>query len=162
MPVAPGGPPPLRQVVLLGLGVIMTMGTILFFVTQADTLLSGGSPLDVDAGEGIYRPGETEDLAEAIADIGPLLLPDLAGGDDDIFLQHLGDDPDEGWVAIAVRPQIAARDCFVAWKPDDRTFVDSCDGTVYPESGDGLPHHPVEVNRDDEVEINLDVVVPPS
>ncbi|MCP3989592.1 MAG: hypothetical protein GY724_10990 [Actinomycetia bacterium] len=161
MPVAQGGAPPLRQVAMIGLGVVMTMGTILFLVTQMDNLLGGVGDIDLDIGDGIYRPGPAADLASAVEE-GPLLLPDLAGGDSDFFLQHLGDDVDEGWIAIAARPQTAARHCFVEWKADERSFVDSCDGATYPEDGAGLPHHPVRVTDEGDIEVEVNVVIPPS
>jgi hypothetical protein len=143
---------------MIGLGVVMTMATVLFLVTQMDNLLGGVG--DLNLGDGIYQAGEAEDLALAI-DEGPLLLPDLAGGDSDIFLQHLGDDVEAGWIAIAARPQTAARTCHVEWVPEDRTFVDSCDGTVYPEDGVGLPHYPVTVTDEGEIEVDMNVVIPP-
>ncbi len=146
---------------MIGLAVVMTMGTILFLVTQMDSLLGGVGDIDLDIGDGVYRPGSAADLASAIEE-GPLLLPDLAGGDSDLFLQHLGDKVDDGWIAIAARPQTAARDCFVEWTPNERTFVDSCDGMVYPEDGTGLPHYPVRVTDEGEVEVEVNVVIPPS
>ena len=145
---------------MIGLGVVMTMGTVLFLVTQMDNLLGGVGDIDLDLGDGVYRAGPAHDLAPAI-DEGPLLLPDLAGGDSDIYLQHLGDDVETGWIAIAARPQTAARTCHVEWHADDRTFVDSCDGTVYPEDGAGLPHYPVSVTSEGEIEVEMDVVIPP-
>lgn len=160
MPVAQSGPPPLRQALLVGLGVVMGILAILFLVTQMDRLTGSVGNVEVSVGDGIYRPGNASELAPAIDENGPLLLPDLAGGDDDFFIQHLGDDPTEGWAAIAVRPQTAARDCFVQWEPDDRTFVDSCGGTVYPEDGAGLPHYLVTVNDDDEILVDLKAVIP--
>ena len=161
MPVAQGGPPPLRQVVLVGLGVVMTLGTVLFMITQSGQLLDGDNEIDFDIGDGIYRSGiAAEDLAPAIAEQGPFLLPDLAGGDTDIFLQHIGDEADEGWLAIAARPAVASRDCLVTWVPEDETFVDSCDGTVYPPDGEGLSSYPVTIDGDGKLEVNLNVVLP--
>lgn len=161
MPVAQGGPPPLRQVVLIGLGVVMTLATILFIVTQSGQLLQDND-ISLDLGDGIYRPGiPADELAEAIAEQGPFLLPDLAGGDSDIFLQHRGDDPGTGWVAIAARPASAPRDCLVVWDPDTAHFVDSCEDTTYPADGAGLPTHPVTVDPDGNIEVDLDTLVPP-
>lgn len=160
MPVAQSSRPPLRQALLVGLGALMGVLSILFIVTQMDRLLGSVGSVDISVGDGIYRPGNAEDLGPAIDEQGPLLLPDLAGGDDDFFIQHLGDDPTDGWSAIAVRPQAASRDCFVQWQAEERTFVDNCDGTVYPGDGTGLPHYPVTVNDDGDLLVDLKVVIP--
>lgn len=159
MPVAQGGPPPVRQALLIGGGVVMGLLSILFIVTQMDRLLGSVGSVDVSIGDGIYRPGTVGDLAPFI-DEGPLLLPDLAGGDDDFFLQHLGDDEQRGWSAIAVRPQTAPRQCSVEWSDAERLFVDNCDGTSYPDDGAGLPHYLVTVDDEGGLLVDLNFVIP--
>ena len=161
MPVAQGGPPPLRQALLVGSGALMGLLAIVFLVTQADRLSGSSAQLGVETGDRIYRPGEVKSLAEAVASDGPLLLPDLAGGDDDVILQHLGADDDEGWLAIAARPLAAPRECQVVWQAAERTFVDSCEGTIYPEDGEGLPTYPVDIDDEGSLSIDLNVVIPP-
>ncbi|MEM8923505.1 MAG: hypothetical protein AAGD35_08360 [Actinomycetota bacterium] len=162
MPVAESSTPPLKMTLMVGAAALLGVVAILFLVTQADQLFGNTGQIGLEPGDRIYRPGEVESLAEAVADAGPLLLPDLAGGDDDVVLQHLGDSDDEGWLALAVRPLAAPRDCFVEWQPVDRTFVDSCDGTVYPEDGEGLPSYPVTIEDDGRLSIDLNVVIPPA
>lgn len=161
MPVAQGGPAPARQAVFVGLGALLGLVALLFLITQADRLF-GQSNLDLQIGDGIYRPGPAEDLAEGIADTGPFLLPGLAGRDRDLYLVHLGDVDDEGWRAFAPRPLASPRDCVAEWIEADRTFVDSCDGTVYPEDGEGLPQYPVSVDGDGLVSIDLNAAPSPT
>ena len=160
MPVAQGGPPPLRQAAAVGAAAVLGLLAILFLVTQMDRLLGRVGSIDVSLGDGFYQPGNVEDLAPAIEENGPLLLPDLAQGDRDVFLQHVGSDESDGWLAIAVRPQTASRDCYVQWEADTETFVDNCDGTVYPADGEGLPHYPVSVGSEGDLIIDLNRVLP--
>lgn len=156
MPVAQSGTTPARQAILVGLGALLGVVAILFLVLQADRLL-GSADLDIEIGDGLYRPGPADELADGIDDNGPLLLPDVAAGDRDIWLTHVGDDPDEGWRVFSARPATAARTCVAQWVAADDSFVDSCDGTVYPGDGTGLPQYPVVVDDDGLVTIDLSV-----
>lgn len=161
MPVAQGGAPPLRQALLIGLAAVVGLLSILFLVTQADRLFGNSGQIGLNPGDRIYRPGDVESLAEAVASDGPLLLPDLAGGDDDVVLQHLGETDTDGWLALGARPLTAARECQIQWQPDEETFVDSCDGAVYPADGTGLPRYPVDIDDEGTLSIDLNVVIPP-
>lgn len=116
---------------------ICVVGAVLILVDSADdvALLGDATFQDLDA----------ESTAGTIDQIGPLLFSDVAGGTDDIIVQHLGDDPEEGWLVFAARPDGASRDCFAEWQADDEVFVDTCDGTEYPADGEGLRQYQVEV-----------------
>lgn len=105
-------------------------------------------------GDATFQDLDAESTAGTIESIGPLLFSDVAGGDDDIIVQHLGDDPEEGWLAFAARPPGADRGCFAEWQPDDEVFVDTCDGTEYPADGEGLTQYDATV-EDGKVVIDL-------
>jgi hypothetical protein len=154
VPVAQGGPAPARQAIVVGLGAALGVVAILFLIFQADRLI-GGTDLDIQIGDGIYRPGPAEELADGIAETGPLLLSDPAEGDRDIILTHVGSDPLDGWYAFAARPLSAPRDCFVTWMADSSVFVDNCDGTDYDEKGSGLPQYPVAIDAEGIITIDL-------
>ncbi|MEM7324450.1 MAG: hypothetical protein AAF531_15280 [Actinomycetota bacterium] len=154
MPVATSGPPPARQALLVGLGVICGLGAIIFLITQLDQLTSSGEGAGPQLGAPIFSPGSAEDMAEVVEE-RPFFLPDASGGERGIWLQHLGDDPTEGWVAVAIRAPDADAGCFVEWQPDADGFVDLCDGTVYPPDGEGLRQYPVSVDPDGDLTINL-------
>jgi len=158
MPVAQGGPPPAKQALLVGLAALLGVLAVGFLVVRFDTLGGGGGQAEVELGQPVFSPGPADDIATAIADAGPLLLPDAARGDRDLILQHLGDDPTDGWAAFAARPEGADRGCFVEWQPGQRTFVDSCEGTVYPEDGEGLTQYAVSVGPDGALTINLNTL----
>lgn len=158
MPVAQGGPPPLRQVLMIGLGVVMTLGTILFIVTSTGNLLGNQSSLQIESGDPVFNLGEASERASDIAERGPQFLPDPSGGDRDLWVNHVGDDESSGWYAFGARPLSAPRTCVAEWKADARRFVDTCDGTVYPATGEGLPQFPVTVTTEGEVSIRLDTI----
>lgn len=168
MPVAQDGPAPLRQAVLVGLGAILAVLSVLFLVTQMDRLL-GRTDLNIEIGDGQFRPGKAVELADDIDTQGPFFFSDLAGGDRDIWLNYngtvsdSGDDDGDGerqtslddWYAFAAREPTSPRGCFVEWQDDAAEFVDSCDGTVYPETGAGLPHYPVNIDANGTLSIDL-------
>lgn len=105
---------------------------------------SGGNELASDSANDLSVPlegvvfelGGAASRAELIADEGPILLPDVASGDLDIWLQHLGDEAYVGWYVFAVRPDaVTDRSCFAAWQEDNETFVDTCTGAVHLTDG---------------------------
>ena len=107
--------------------------------------------------------------AAQIDEGGPILYADAAGGDRDIVLQHLGDDPDSGWLAFAARPGGVSRECSIQWQagpsgdPSDGVFLlldgsgdetQACDGREFPADGEGLAQYPVTV-ADNRLDVDL-------
>jgi hypothetical protein len=130
---------------------LVVVGGILLYLTSQDGL-------DVRLGDDTFQDIDAESTAETIAEGGPFPLEDLTGGSRQIFVQHLGDDPETGWFAFAVRPLGEPRECFVEWRPESRTFTDNgeCSRTyTFPEDGAGLPQYPATVNDDGKVVIDL-------
>ena len=105
-------------------------------------------------GSPVFDAGRTDSQAPAIERDGPILLGDVAGGDRDVYLQHLGDDEDRGWLALDTRAPGASRDCAVRWIPADEVFEDPCSGRRYPPDGEGLRQYPVDV-RDGRLTVDL-------
>lgn len=93
-------------------------------------------------------------LAATIEEGGPVLFPDIASGSRDIWVQHLGDTPGDGWFAFDSRLPGEERECFAEWQPTERTFVNACNGVGYPEDGEGLPQIPVFI---DETTLIIDI-----
>jgi hypothetical protein len=139
MPVERGPQINLRSALVIGLTGAVVAGLLFVFVSW----LASTGGVDVQLGDDVFRAGRTQERADSIAEDGPILFGDVAGGTRDIYLQHLGDEPDEGWVAFDARRPGAPRECFLQWSPDDREFVDPCDGSVFPADGEGLPRYPV-------------------
>ena len=67
------------------------------------------------------------------------------GNDRHLFVQHLGDDPDEGWVAFgAFDPDDPS--CVVLIDREAEVLVNGCDESVtYPLDGEGLRQYPMSV-----------------
>jgi hypothetical protein len=124
-------------------------------------VLANRGSVDVRLGDETFAGQNAEDAAARIAETGPILFADAASGDRDIILQHLGDDPDQGWLAFAARPPGTPRACTLQWEADDEVFrlLDAdgerrgpCDAQEFPPDGEGLPQYPVTVRGG-----NLDV-----
>lgn len=152
MPVAPNRQRPLVQALWLGTAGVVGIAAIALLVLWITGQARDGE-VSLRIGDDTFRPGQAATMAEFIDEHGPWLVPDVAGGDRDLILQHLGDDPTTGWHAFAARPLEAPRSCSVEWQADEESFVDSCDGTVYPADGDGLPTFPVVVDDEGELEV---------
>ena len=130
-----------RQAVLLGVtgvvvGVVVLGG--LAVLSSRGTVKLQGDP--------VFDAGRTDSQAPAIARDGPILLGDVAGGDRDVYLQHLGANEERGWSAFDTRPPGASRDCAVRWAPDAGSFEDPCTGDRYPPDGKGLRQYRVTVD----------------
>jgi len=156
MPVAKNSPPPIRQVAVLGLGLLATAATVFFLVSQSGELAGPNNITLGDSPEPVFQAGNVSRLADDIASHGPLLLSDLAGGDRDIFLNHVGPDTASGWHAFLVRPPEAPRDCYVQWDPPSSLFKDNCTDTTYPPDGGDLPSLAVSVDAQGNLTIMLD------
>lgn len=87
-------------------------------------------------GDETFRVGDAERLARVIAQGGPLLFQDPLeqGGDGrgrDIYVEHRGDDPEEGWSAVEVTTP--GTDCRLELDRESRRYRRPCpDNTRYP------------------------------
>jgi len=126
-------------------------------------LLASRGTVEVRLGDETFGGQRAERLAAEIDRDGPILYPDVAAGDRDIMLQHLGDDPERGWFAFAARPEGTSRDCTVRWDSTEEVFRlldpdgevrEPCDGQEFPADGTGLPQYPVAV-RDGRLDVDL-------
>lgn len=125
-------------------GVVAGIGLMLFMVNLAS---QGGDSLDIRLGDDRFPAGPADGdggRAATVAEGGPILFADVAGGDRDIILQHLGDDPLTGWSAFSATAPGKPRDCFLQWHADREQFED-CDGDIFPADGEGLTTYPVEI-----------------
>ncbi|HEX7135772.1 MAG TPA: hypothetical protein VF228_24550 [Iamia sp.] len=151
-----------RALAVAGVGV-----AVVFLVLYgASVLASRQSSLDVRLGDPTFQGGSAEELAEEIADDGPIFYGDVSdsgsGDHRDIILQHLGDDPEEGWYAFRAQPPGEARDCTWLWQPDEELFRAACDDDLTaPADGEGLESFPVEVD-DGKLDIDLNFDLRPT
>ena len=153
MPVSRGSRPNLRSVVVVGLaGVVVALG----LVGAVLLLTRGATDVEIRLGDRDFRDMETGRISAEIADRGPILFGDVADGELDIILQHLGDGPESGWLAFEARRRGQSRDCFFAWLAEQADFVNSCDADdIVDAAGTGLRHFDVAVvNGDVRVDVN--------
>lgn len=148
-----------KALAVAGVGVFVALA-IAFGVAQ----LANQGRVDVRLGTDTFAGQDADRAADKIAEGGPILYADAAGSDRDIVLQHQGDDPEQGWIALAARPPGASRGCTIQSRDRDEPFrlldasgnvTDDCDGREFPPSGEGLPSYPVMVDADGKLDIDL-------
>lgn len=135
--------------ILLGLVVLVVV-----FVVALPGLTEEGT-VEVKLGTDTFTVGQARPKAESIAADGPFLFSDVANGQRDIYVQHVGDDPLTGWSAFDARLPGAPRDCSLRWEQGASQFVDPCSGQTVPADGAGLTHYPVEVTADEAVVVDF-------
>ena len=134
-----------KALLVAGLGVVVALAVALL-VAQAATR----GDVTVRLGDDEFDAGQVAAIAESIeeGDGLPLLYQDVADGDRHIFVQHLGDDIDEGWVAFSAfdpdRPE-----CLVEIDREAAELVNECTGETYPRDGSGLRFYETRVDGGD-------------
>jgi hypothetical protein len=150
---------PLAQAVLPvigGLAFFVVLGLVLWGV--AALVSGGGSSVRVDLGENVFEPGRADDLAEEIADNGPILFPGLVGpaGTRAIGVNHTGVDPLTGWAVYSLVPPGAPASCVLQLDRATRQLASpSCTPTRFPADGTGLEPVPWTVDDDGDLVIDL-------
>jgi hypothetical protein len=116
-------------------------------VAGAVLALSADNPdIDVNLGDDEAEFANVEARAATVARDGPTPIADPLNGSRPLLLQHLAEEPDEGWIAIlAVSPDDGS--CAVNWDDDAGVFED-CAGQTYPPDGEGLDTFPTRVEDD--------------
>ena len=102
--------------------------------------------VDINLGDDEFEIKQVEARAALVAADGALRYADPTGGNRPIIVNHVGDDPETGWVAVlAIAP--GTEGCIVDWDDDTDVFED-CEGTAYPPDGEGLDQFPARVEDD--------------
>ena len=131
-----------KALVIASVSIVLIL-VVTFLVAQA----ASRGDVEIRLGDDRFDAGGTENIAARIdQDDGlPALYPDLASRDRPIFVQHLGDDPDEGWVAFGAFDPDDPR-CLVEIDREAKILVNACDRDVtYPLDGEGLRAYPTVV-----------------
>jgi hypothetical protein len=153
-PVMQSKPRDPRSLALAVGGLVLGVGLLLVLFVFAIPRLTESGDIRVNLGPGALSLGNAHVKAEVVAD-GPLLFPDVAGGQRDIYVQHTGDDPLTGWTAFDARKPGTGRECTLEWDGDARLFRDPCDGSTVPADGGDLPSYKVEVDDEDQLSVQL-------
>jgi hypothetical protein len=131
-----------KALAIAAVGVLVALG-----LAFAVAVLANRGDVEIRLGDDRFDAGQVENIARRIAsDDGlPLLYQDLAGGNRNVFVQHLDEDPLVGWVAFgAVDPDDP--DCAIELDREAQVLVNACDeATTYPLDGSGLRYYPTSV-----------------
>lgn len=142
MPVAQSRGHAGKALLVAGIGVAVALG-----LAFAMAVLVNRGDVRLNLGDDRFEAGEVASIARRIERDGglPVLYPDLVGRDRHIFVQHLADDANEGWVAFsAFDPEEPA--CRIELDRDARQLVNACDpAETYRLDGRGLRYYPTTV-----------------
>lgn len=130
-----------KTVAVAGAGVVIALGTAFLVASLASR---GG--VEVRLGDDRFAAGDTGELLDDIEERdAPLGFNDVANFRRPIWVDHTGDDPTTGWLALgAFLPDDPS--CLVQWRPDPARYVAECDESItFPRSGEGLRRYPTEV-----------------
>lgn len=131
-----------RQVVVMSLIALAFAGALLFLVVQ----YASKNPDAANLGSEVIKL-DAERTAKQVAETGPYALQDPSG-DRDVYLQHVGDDPEAGWVLVlAYPPGEADKKCAVVWDVERDRFEAPCSKRTYPPDGSGLTTYPAPVEE---------------
>lgn len=151
-----------RSAILVGLsGVVVALA----LAVGALWLAGSGGEVEIRLGDSDFGDLDADRISAEIAEQGPVLFSDVAGGSRDLIVQHLGDDPERGWSAFDARRPGQPRDCFFRWRADLTSddaggsavggFANTCDESdTVDAAGTGLTHYPVAVH-DGKVTIDI-------
>ena len=138
------------KMVLVGAaGVVAGIAMVFGLLTLAG---SGDPDVQFRLGDDVFEAGRTDSLADAIDRDGPIALPDLVGRGRPIYVNHLEESLDAGWVAILAIPP--GSDCVIEWDRGEEEFVDPCTDRSYAADGEALTRYATRV-EDDRLYIDL-------
>lgn len=131
-----------RQVVVLSLVALAFAGALVFLVVQ----YASKNPETANLGPSVVKL-DAKRTASRIDETGPYPLQDPRG-DRDVYLQHVGDDPEKGWVLVlAYPPDEPDKKCAVVWDVKRDLFEAPCSKRTYPADGSGLTTYPAPVQE---------------
>jgi hypothetical protein len=114
-------------------------------------------PDDVRIGDRLFEVGQASRLAGPIERQGPLLFKDPLNRGRELYLQHLGGDVQQGWLAFEAYAPESPREprCQLRWLQPARRFLDECSGRTYGADGGGLRSYPATVDDRGTVVVDL-------
>jgi hypothetical protein len=123
-------------------------------------------PDEVNLGTKEFEVGSAKVFARAIRRDGPILFKDplTKRPGREIYVQHLGTDVDEGWLALdAYAPGAPRRErCILRWDAEARAFTDPCGDAQVSEDGAEVRTYPGDVDDRGIVVIDLKAEAAPS
>jgi hypothetical protein len=132
-------------------GIVLVLAVFVFAIPK----LTESGTIEVKLGADKFALGNALVKAPDIDRDGPFLFSDAGSGQHDIYVQHLGADPRQGWSAFDARRPGKGRECPLDWNNTTKVFTDRCDGTTVAADGESLPHFPVEITSEDQILVDL-------
>jgi hypothetical protein len=125
-------------VVAAVVGVVVALGLLwLLTVLISNRTVTPKGPFTAED----FEVGRVDRLVERV----PFPLQDPLGRGRHIFVQHLGDDEEEGWLALsAYAPGQDDETCALVWSGEE--FRDPCTDETFPPDGTGLDDYPTRVD----------------
>ena len=143
MPVEQRDPGQTVKAVILGVAAVgAAVGFLLLVLWFTDR-----GAVEIGLGDDTFEAGRIDVIAEEIRENGPIIYGELIGGRQNIILQHLGDNDDDGWFAFDLIRPGQPDECQLEWNDARQAFFDSCDDTEIPPTGFGQPSYPIEIEE---------------
>lgn len=144
-----------RQIVAASVAGVIVASFLLLLVVR----FASERPDEVNLGRDRFEVGRADVFARAIERDGPILFKDplTSRPGREIYVQHLGDDEEEGWIALDAYAPGAPREerCILEWDPNEGVFSDPCGDAEIPADGTGVRTYEGEVDDRDAVIIDL-------
>lgn len=120
--------------------------------------LAGSGDVQFKLGDDVFEVGDAERFADIIdEDRQPLLFTSLSRSRP-IYVQHVGDDPEQGWSAFDARSPSDPDGCETGllWEIGNQVFRDTCMPTeTYPAGGEGLLQYDASVDAEGTLIVDL-------
>ena len=110
--------------------------------------LSSNKSVKTQIGDSTFEVGPAKSLAGRT----PLLFQDLRGKNLNVWVNHTGTDPLNGWVTFAA---FAGPKCPLQWQPKSHTFRDCNKKTYPPDGGTELRHYATAVDAKGRVVVDF-------
>ena len=126
-----------RMIVGVSIAAVVLASLMVGYVVR----VASSRPDDVNLGDKRFVVGRADRFADRITESGPILFKDplTSRPGRELYVQHLGTDDHEGWLAIeAYAPGQRQLNCLLQWDAKAKEFRDPCTGDTYPEDGKGL------------------------
>ncbi|MDP8976145.1 MAG: hypothetical protein M3N28_07265 [Actinomycetota bacterium] len=137
-------PPKRGRLIVVASVVGLAFAVVLLFLVVR---FASRNPEQVNLGPRVFRVGSTTRLAREVDERGPFLFKDPLNREREVYIQHLGEDPEAGWSGIRAYASRESIECLLRWEADQRRFVDPCTSQSYPADGAGLTTYPARVDR---------------
>jgi len=152
VPVEQRDPRQTIKAVTLGIAAVAAAIGFLVFVLWATD--RGG--VEIALGDDVFEAGRADIIAREIAEDGPIKYADLIGGSQNIILQHVGGDPENGWFAFDLIRPGQPPECQLDWDAEAFLFRDGCDPSIeIPAGGGDQPSYPIEIDDDGRLSIDF-------